>query len=249
MGQVLHGSASTTAAVRRAIQRSQESLNRLAERYNINPKTVAKWKKRTHVDDAPMGPKKPRSTVLTPEQEAACVAFRKLTLLPLDDCWYALQATIPALTRSSLHRCFQRHDISRLPEVDGGKPPKKKFAKYPIGYFHIDIAEVYTQEGKLYLFVAIDRTSKCAYAELLPKYGKVERMNRTLKEATVKRYHYENHTQLREHLANFLSAYNFAKRLKTLHGLTPYEHVIKCWQNEPKRFKLNPAHHKGGLNI
>lgn len=75
MGQVLHGSASTTAAVRRAIQPSQESLNRLAERYDINPKTVAKWKKRTHVDDAPMGPKELRSTVLTPEQEAACVAF------------------------------------------------------------------------------------------------------------------------------------------------------------------------------
>jgi len=85
-----------------------------------------------------------------------------------------LQASIPSLTRSSLHRCFQRHDISRLPEVEGDKPAKKKFAKYPIGYFHIDIAEVRTEEGKLYLFVAIDRTSKFAYAELLEKYGKVE---------------------------------------------------------------------------
>ena len=145
MGQVLHGSATTTAAVRRAIQYSQESLNRVAERYDINPKTVAKWKKRTHVDDAPMGPKKPRSTVLTPEQEAACVAFRKHTLLPLDDCLYALQHGIPALMRSSLHRLFQRHDISRLPEMDGEKPAKKKFKKYPIGYFHIDIAEVRTE--------------------------------------------------------------------------------------------------------
>ena len=67
MGQVLHGSATTTAAVRRAIQYSQESLNRLAECYDINPKTIAKWKKRTHVDDAPMGPKIPRPTVLTPD--------------------------------------------------------------------------------------------------------------------------------------------------------------------------------------
>jgi hypothetical protein len=100
------------------------------------------------VDDAPMGPKKPRSTVLTPEQEAACVAFRKHTLLPLDDCLYALQNSIPALTRSSLHRLFQRHDISRLPEMDGEKPAKKKFKKYPIGYFHLDIAEVRTEEGK-----------------------------------------------------------------------------------------------------
>ena len=68
---------------------------------------------------------------------------------------YALQPTIPHLTRSSLHRCLQRHDISRLPEVDGDKPAKKKFKAYALGYFHVDIAEVQTAEGKLYLFVAI----------------------------------------------------------------------------------------------
>jgi hypothetical protein len=166
MGQILHGSARTTAAVRRAIQHSQESLNRLAQRYAVNPKTVAKWKRRSFVHDAPMGPKAPRSTVLTPEQEAICVAFRRHTLLALDDCLYALQSSIPGLTRSSLHRCFQRHGISRLPELKGDQPAKKKFAKYPIGYFHLDIAEVHTEEGRLYLFVAIDRTSKFAFAEL-----------------------------------------------------------------------------------
>ncbi|MCJ2032068.1 hypothetical protein MKK50_22125, partial [Methylobacterium sp. J-043] len=57
--------------------------------------------------------------VLSPEDEAVVVAFRRHTLLPLDDCLYALQATIPHLTRSSLHRYLQRHRISRLPEVDG----------------------------------------------------------------------------------------------------------------------------------
>lgn len=315
MGQILHGCAKTTAAVRRAIQNSQESLSQLAERYTINPKTVAKWRKRTTVGDAPMGPKRVHSTVLTAEQEAVCVAFRKMTLLPLDDCLYALQSTIPSLTRSNLHRCFQRHDISRLPETEGDKATKKKFAKYPIGYFHIDIAEVRTEEGKLYLFVGIDRTSKFTYAELQEKYskmeaaqflrnliaaipyhihtiltdngiqftnrkkdqwafthifdricnehridhrltkvnhpwtnGQVERMNRTLKEATVKRYYYDNHKQLKEHLYTFLNAYNFAKRLKTLRGLTPYEFIIKCWQNEPERFKVNPNHHTLGLN-
>jgi hypothetical protein len=115
-----------------------------------------------------MGPKVVRSTVLTAEEEAAVVAFRRHSLLPLDDCLYALQATIPHLTRSSLHRCLQRHGISRLPEVEGDKP-KKAFKRYPIGYFHIDIAEVRTEECKLYLFVAIDRTSKFAFAQLHPK--------------------------------------------------------------------------------
>ena len=169
MGQVLHGSATTTEAIRRAIQHSQESLRALARRYGVNSKTVAKWKKRSSVSDLPTGPKEPRSTVLSVEEEAVVVAFRKHTLLPLDDCLYALQPTIPHLTRSSLHRCLKRHGISRLPQVEGEASPKRKFKAYPIGYFHIDIAEVRTAQGKLYLFVAIDRTSKFVVAQLVHK--------------------------------------------------------------------------------
>jgi transposase InsO family protein len=316
MGQLLHGSARTTAAVRRAIQHSQESLAKLAKRYDVNQKTVAKWKKGSHVHDAPMGPKLCHSTVLTLEEEALVVAFRRHTLLPLDDCLYALQPTLPHVTRSALHRCLQRHGISRLPDIAGEKPGKKKFKVYPIGYFHIDIAEVRTEEGKLSLFVAIDRSCKFAYAELhaeankmvaaqflrnliaaipykihtvltdngiqftnqkrdiyafhhvfdrvchqnsidhrLTKTnhpwtnGQVERMNRTLKDAAVKKYYYETHDHLKEHLHAFLMAYNFAKRLKTLKGLTPYEYICKCWQKEPERFTVNPCHHTLGLNI
>jgi transposase InsO family protein len=315
MGQVLHGSATTTEAVRRAIQHSQESLRVLAKRYGINQKTVAKWKKRTAVRDLPTGPRDAHSTVLSIEEEAIIVAFRRHTRLPLDDCLYALQATIPHLTRSSLHRCLQRHGISRLPEVTGDKEPKRKFKTYPIGYFHIDIAEVQTAEGKLRLFVAIDRTSKFAFVELHQEGGKmiaaqflrnlvaavpytlhtvltdngiqftnqarhksavhhifdrvcdendiehrltkvkhpwtngqVERMNRTIKEATVKRYHYDSHDQLRQHLGDFVAAYNFGRRLKTLKGLTPYEAICKAWKKEPARFKSDPHHQIPGPN-
>ena len=321
MGQVLHRSATTTEAVRRAIQHSQESLRALARRHGINPKTVAKWKKREMVSDLRTGPKQPHSTVLTVEQEAVIVAFRRHTLLPLDDCLYALQPTISKLTQSSLHRCLLRHGISRLPEVEGDKPSRKKFDRCPIGYFHIDLAEVRTAEGKLYLFVAIDRTSKFVFTHLvekadvraaavflqqlvaavpyrihtvltdngiqfadLPKNrngftarmrghlfdrvcvshsiqhrltkpnhpwtnGQVERMNRTIKEATVHRFHYDNHQQLRTHLQDFINAYNFARKLKTLKGLTPYEYLGKCFQPEPERFNINPTHQMPGLNI
>jgi len=329
MGQILHGSAKTTHAVRAAIQRSKATIAELADQYDLNPKTVMKWRNRDTVEDKAMGPKNARSTVLTTEEEALCVAFRKHTLLPLDDCLYALQATIPHLTRSSLHRLFQRHGISRLPDMEGEKTPKKKFKSYPIGYFHVDIAELRTEDGKLHMFVAIDRTSKFAFVELheratrrvasdflwrlveavpytihtvltdngtqfttpgnktsaapvikaalergeifrahafelacvrndidhrltKPNHpwtnGQVERMNRTLKEATVKRYYYESHDQLREHLAAFVDAYNYAKRLKTLKGLTPFEYVTKCWTEEPNRFKVDPIHHSPGLN-
>jgi len=169
MGQVLHGSARTTEAVRRAIQHSEESVRALAGRYGISPTTVQKWRRRTHVSDAPMGPKAIHSTVLTTEEEAMIVAFRRHTLLPLDDCLYALQPSIPHLTRSSLHRCLQRHGISRLPALEGEAAEKKRFKAYPIGYFHIDIAQVQTAEGRLNLFVAIDRTSKFAFAHLEEK--------------------------------------------------------------------------------
>jgi transposase-like protein len=319
MGQILHGSAKTTHAVRNAIQRSKATIAELAEQYDLNPKTVMKWRSRDTLEDRRMGPKEPRSTVLSPEEEALCVAFRKHALLPLDDCLYALQATIPQLSRSGLHRLFQRHDISRLPAIDGDKP-KKRFKDYAIGYFHIDIAEVRTEQSKLHMFVAIDRTSKFAFVELhdtanrktasaflaklikavpykihtvltdngvqfchMPQHrdgptaqysihmfdrvcrengiqhrltrpnhpwtnGQVERMNRTLKEATVRRYHYDTNARLRGHLAAFVAAYNFAKRLKTLNGLTPYEYIVKCWTEDPKRFIIDPAHHTAGLN-
>ena len=320
MGQVLHGSATTTEAVRRAIQHSQASLRALAKRYGINQKTVAKWKKRSSVADLRTGPKEPRSTVLSAEEEAIIIAFRRHTLLPLDDCLYALQPTIPHLTRSSLHRCLQRHGIGRLPDIEGEKPAKKKFKTYSIGFFHIDIAEVRTEEGKLYLYVAIDRTSKFAFVQLvdkantvkarefldslvaavpykieiiltdngiqfadLPKNrsgptalwrghpfdracqrhgiehrltkpnhpwtnGQVERMNRTLKEATVQRYYYDSHKQLRRHLDDFVNAYNFGRRLKTLKGLTPFEFICKTWTSQPERFNLNPLQQMPRLN-
>ena len=292
----------------------------MSRTYAITPKTIAKWKKRESVDDAPMGPKELRSSALTKEEEALALAFRRHTLLPLDDCLYALQATIPHLTRSSLHRLFQRHDISRLPEAEGSKP-RKKFKAYPIGFFRIDIAEVWTEAGKLYMLVAVDRTSKFAFAELHERItrrdagnflrrlidavpyrihtvltdngtqftdpkgdgwtaaevsqliaekarfrchgfvlacaendidhrltkpnhpwtnGQVERMNRTIKDATVRRYHYESHERLRQHLKTFLDAYNFAKRMKTLKGLTVFEFINEKWTSEPERFRLHP---------
>ena len=315
MEQVLHGSARTTAAVRRAIQASSESLAKTAKRYGVDPKTVAKWRGRTGVADAPMGPTKVVSSVLTPLEEAAAVAFRQHTLLPLDDCLFALQDSLPHLSRSALHRLFKRHHINRLPaeEAPEGRV-KKPFKPYPVGYFHVDFAEVRTEEGKLYLFVAIDRTSKLAFAELHPEAtaavaadfwrrvvaavpyaiikvltdngvqfaqlphrcggephlfdtvcaahgiehrrtrvahpwtnGQVERMNRTLKEATVRRYYYRDKEELNTHLQRFLQAYNGGKRLKKLRGKTPFEFVCAEYAQNPGIFIRDPTHDLPGL--
>jgi hypothetical protein len=73
-------------------------------------------------------------------------------------------------------------------------------------------------------------------------------MNRTIKDATVKRLHYDSHDQLRAHLADFLAACNFARRLKMLSGLTPHEYIHKIWASESDRFIINPIHQMPGLN-
>src|SRR5215204_2838942 len=119
MGQVHHGSATTTAAIRRAIQHSQESLRALAKRHGVNQKTVAKWRKRTSDADLPTGTREPRPTVPSIEEEAVVVAFRRHTLLPLPVRLLALQPTLPHLPRSSPPRSLQRHWISRLPHTGG----------------------------------------------------------------------------------------------------------------------------------
>lgn len=100
MGSVLHGSARTTPRVRAELQASKESTRSLAARYSLNPKTVAKWRERTTTSDARMGPKFPKSTVLTAAEEAVVVAFRQKTLLPLDDMLDCLRDTIPNLSRA-----------------------------------------------------------------------------------------------------------------------------------------------------
>jgi len=111
--------------------------------------------------------------VLTPAGEAIVVAFRQKTLLPLDDVLGCLRDTIPNLSRSALHRCLQRHGISRLPvEETAGKG--QRFKTHEIGYVHIDSCELRHADGRLVMFLAIDRVSKFAYVEFHDSAGKME---------------------------------------------------------------------------
>jgi IS30 family transposase len=267
-----------------------------------------------------MGPKQVRSTVLTPAEEAIVVEFRRRTLLPLDDVLGCLRDTLPRLTRSALHRCLQRHGISRLPQPEA--PAKaKRFKTYEIGYVHIDSSELRHADGKLVMFLAIDRVSKfccvafhdragkregadflrqvvetfpyrihtvltdngMAFADL-PKYrntptsrlfgphifdrvcqehgiehrltkpyhpwtnGQAERMNRTVKDATVKAFHYDDLDSLKAHVLAFVTAYNFAKHLKALRWRTPFQAICDAWNQNPDPFKINPNQLIAGLH-
>jgi transposase InsO family protein len=317
MAPGLHGSARTTPRVRAELQASQETTRRLAARYGLNPKTVAKWRRRGSTADAPMGPSRPRSSVLSETEEAIVVEFRRRTLLPLDDVLGCLRGTIPRLSRSALHRCLVRHGISRLPRDDERASKRKRFAETTIGYVHIDVCELRLAQGKLFLFLAIDRVSKFAHVAFfdantklngaaflrqvvaafpyrlhtvltdngmafaeLPKNrgrypeieaifgghvfdrvcdehgithkltkpyhpwtnGQAERMNRTVKEATIKAFHYPDLEALKAHVLAFVTAYNFAKHLKALRWRTPFQAVCDAWNVDPSAFKINPRH-------
>ena len=320
MADILHGSARTTPRVRAELQTSKEKSGALARLYGLSRTTVVKWRGRSTTADARMGPRDPRSTVLTSVEEAMIVEFRRRTLLPLDDVLGCLKDSIPNLTRSSLHRCLVRHGISRLPESEVKTSKRGRFAETTIGYVHIDICELRLAEGKLNMFLAIDRVSKFVYVEFYENAGKVngaaflrnvvkafpykihtvltdngmafadlpknregptakwfghifdhvcrengiehkltkpyhpwtngqaERMNRTIKEATVKVFHYPNLESLKAHVLAFVAAYNFAKHLKALRWQTPFEAICKAWTKDPSAFNINPRHLIPGPN-
>ena len=102
----LHGSARTTPRVRAELQASKEKTSALAERYGLSRTTVSKWRARTSTADAPMGPRSPRSTVLTLIEEAMIVEFRRRTLLPLDASWRSIACRSSPTSSSTIEpRC------------------------------------------------------------------------------------------------------------------------------------------------
>jgi transposase-like protein len=173
MAAGLHGSARTTPRVRAELQASKEPTRILAARYGLNPKTVGKWRHRSSTADRQMGPSRPCSTVLTEAEEAIVVEFRRRTLLPLDDVLGCLRESIPKLTRSALHRCLVRHGISRLPKDDENASKRGRFAETRIGYVHIDHCELRLAEGKIHMFLAIDRVSKFTHVAFFDAANKM----------------------------------------------------------------------------
>ena len=318
MSNILHPSATTTPKIREEIHNSKETIAKLAKKYNLNHKTILKWKNRSSFEDKRSGPIKPKSVLSEKEQSIIC-EFRRVTKLPLDDIFVALKGQIPVLSRSNLYRCLKRNGLNTLPREEINKNPIKKFKNYDIGFVHVDIAQVHTQEGKAYLFVGIDRKTRSVYAELYDKMttantciflknliahfpfkinkiltdngaqftykllakhltpknkihpfdeiceiekiehrltqfchpwtnGLVERMNRTIKEETIKVYFYENLDELKKHLMLWLLMYNHKKKLKSLKYNSPYDIILKEFNENKLNFHRNPFHEKTGLN-
>jgi hypothetical protein len=116
-----------------------------------------------HDRGSPDGTGKATRHVAHRAEEALAVEFRRRTLLPLDDVLGCLRDTIPLLSRSTLHRCLRRHGILRLPCDEGKASQRRCFAKTAIGHVHVDLCELRLAQGKLFLFLAIDRVSRFAH--------------------------------------------------------------------------------------
>jgi hypothetical protein len=127
-----HSCATTTPRVRRAIQASEETNIVLAKRHGVNRKTIAKWKAREFISDERMGPKNPRSTLLTLEDEAIILAYRWRTRLALDDAHLRLKRLMPNLSRSTLYRCLNRRGLSRIGPTATCPPLTKAALKGPL---------------------------------------------------------------------------------------------------------------------
>jgi len=168
MGQILHKRATTTHETRRKIQSEKGTINSIAKKYKVSWNTAKKWNSRDSVEDKQMGNGRVNSK-LTAEEDWFICEVRRLTWLELDDLWLLLRPLFPTLSRSGLHRCLQYYNISQKPKEFLKKRETKKFAKYEIGYLHIDITEFWINKEKWNLFVAIDRVTKFTYVEIFRK--------------------------------------------------------------------------------
>ena len=164
----LHANATTTPKTRAYIQASTASVAELAVELGVNESTVRRWKGRTSVADRSHVPHQLK-TSLSATEEQLVVALRQELELSLDDIVEVMHRCCnDTLSRSAIHRCLQRHDISRRPPP--AKPQAGRFEPAPVGFIHIDLKHLTRLEGRpSYVFVAIDRATRFVHIEIIER--------------------------------------------------------------------------------
>lgn len=168
----LHRNATTTPAIRRAIQQSPLSVAALARLHHLSETTVRKWKKKRAPGDVADRSSKRHHlpSSFSDADEQIVVYFRtKFRLRREDILEIAHRGWLPKLTMSSLDRCLVRLGVNRLSDDRPAKPPAGKFEEVDApGFCHADIKYLPKLRGhRSYVYVLIDRFTRYVYAEVL----------------------------------------------------------------------------------
>lgn len=162
----LHKNATTTPAIRAAIQKSSASEAELAQRYGVTRDTIGKWRNRKGVEDASHTPHRLQTT-LNAGQEELVIYLRTQLRLPLDDLLAVVREFIePAMSRSALDRLLRRRGHSRLPAPQAPARTSQPFKAYEPGYVHVDVKylpQMADEQARRYVFVAIDRATRWVF--------------------------------------------------------------------------------------
>lgn len=162
----LHKNATTTPAIRAAIQQASGSDYELARQFNVSRDTIRKWRKRDTVADGSHTAHRLQTT-LNAAQEELVIYLRSQLLLPLDDLLAVVREFIePEMSRSALDRLLRRRGHSRLPVADKAPSTHKPFKAYEPGYVHIDLKylpQMADETTRRYVFVAIDRATRWVF--------------------------------------------------------------------------------------
>lgn len=164
----LHANATTTPKTRSYIQSSDASVTELAEELGLSETTVRRWRNRNSVIDRSHTPKR-LAVSLNETEERLVVELRTAVSLSLDDIVEVMHRCInPSLSRSAIHRCLKRHDVSVQPKIE--HPAHGTFEEASIGFIHVDLKHLTKLDGiKTYVFVAIDRATRFVFIDIVEK--------------------------------------------------------------------------------
>ena len=165
----LHKNATTTPAIRLAIQQSTGSDYEIAAQYGVSRDTVRKWRSRDSVVDASHTPRRLQTT-LNAGQEELVIYLRRQLRLSLDDLLAVVREFIHAdMSRSALDRLLRRRGESRLPEPQKPAAVSLPFMAYEPGYVHVDVKylpQMADESSRCYVFVAIDRATRWVFISI-----------------------------------------------------------------------------------
>src|ERR1700712_4005852 len=168
----IHFNARTTPITRAEIAGSHERTGVLAQRYGVSTETLRKWRKRGTADCLDHAARPHHLPWKATEEERAIVCtLRRVTNFALDDLTFVITHFLPHLNRDSIWRILKAEGLNRRPKPASTQPVNGQgtFKDYDLGFIHIDIKHlpklqtVNGERRKRYLYVAIDRRSRCVH--------------------------------------------------------------------------------------